>query len=121
MVDTFSGSKNINLQPGEIDVPLKMRVTIASASTVNDGFIPFGSTLSSFTVLAHNGETGTSSTSIIAGSSSVANTIVVYLQHTTLYEAGIYHVEVRGTFSLTGSTKQLIKQMDFNRVIMKDR
>lgn len=121
MVDNFGGSKNINLQPSEIDVPLKMRVTISSASTVNDGFIPFGSTLSSFTVSAHHGEANTSSTDIIASSSSVANTIVVYLQHTTAYISGIYHVTALGTFSLTGSTKQLIKQLDFNRVYMKDR
>ena len=120
-MDSFDGADTINLQPGEIDVPLKMRVTIASASTVNDGFIPFGSTLSSFTVTAHNGETGTSSTDLIVGSAQTGNTIVVYLQHTTSYEAGIYHVTALGTFSLTGSTKQLIRQMDFNRVIMKDR
>jgi len=121
MVDTFDGVKTINLQPGERDVPLRMRVTIASASTANDGFIPFGSTLSSVAVTAHNGETRSSSTQLIAATSISGNTVVIYLDHTTKLEAGTYHIETRGTFSVSGSTKQLVRQMDFNRVIMKDR
>ncbi len=121
MVDTFSGAKKIDLQPGEVDVPLRMRVTIASASTANDGFLPFGSTLVSHSVTAHHGASNSSSTSIIADTTDAGNTIIVYLQHTTAYIAGIYHVTAVGTFSITGSTRQLVRQIDFNRVYMKDR
>ncbi len=122
MVDNFSGSKNINLQPNDSYIPLVMRITIASASTVNDGFIPFGSTLSSFTVTAHNGETNTSSTNIIVDKTVSGNNITVYLGHTTELQAGIYHVTATGVFSINGdAVRQITRQMDFNRVIMKDR
>jgi len=123
MVDTFDGVKTINLQPGEVDVPLRMRFTIASASTVNDGFVPYGSTLSTATVTAHHGQSRSSSTQMIAGTSvsPANNTIVVYLQYTTELVAGLYHVTALGTFSISGSTKQLIRQMNFNRISMKDR
>ncbi len=119
-MDSFQGNESITIQPGDINVPVSFRMVAASASTKNDGSMPYGSTLISATVLAHSAN-GTATTSLVANSTETGNTIVAYLSYSSALAASLYHVTVTATFSISGSTLVMAREYDFNRVFVKDR
>ena len=128
MSDSFQGNKYITIQPGDVNVPLSMRLNPASASTANDGAIPYGSTVASATFTAHNAETGSSSTSsavILTNTSeagvSSSNVIIAYISYSTALQDGLYHITATVQCGLAGSTVLLTREFDFNRIFHKDR
>lgn len=53
----FKGEKSIILQPGTKNVTYTFDFYAASSSTANDGFRPFGTTVSGVTVVAYQDDT----------------------------------------------------------------
>ena len=47
MSDHFQGTDHIELQPNDQNIPVRMKFKAASASTKNDGSMPYGSTVAS--------------------------------------------------------------------------
>ena len=125
MADSFKGNRKVDINPGDINVPLHMRLNPASASTANDGAIPYGSTVNSASFTAHNAETNSSSTAILTNTSeagvSSSNVIVTFVSYSTTLSEGLYHITATVACSLSGSTVLMTREFDFNRVYMKDR
>jgi len=125
MADSFKGSDKIDIQPGDLNVPLQMRLNPASGSTKNDGAIPYGSTVASATFKVHNAETNSSSTALLSNTSeagvSSSNVIIAYFSYSTALSTGLYHVTARAGLSLSGSTVLMYRDFDFNRIYKKDR
>lgn len=119
-MDNFKGDAFINLQPGAANVPIALRLPAASASTKNDGAIPYGSTVASVAMSAKLMETGTASTSLVTGSALSGNGVIAYLSHTTTLSDGLYGITATVTFSLTGSTAVAVREFDLNRVYVRN-
>lgn len=123
MADDFKGSNHIDLEPGDANVPVKFKFKAASASTANDGAIPYGSTLASSTVHAHlHSDTGIAvSTQLVTSRALSSNSVVAYLTHTTTIVDGLYDLTMVNTYSLSGSTLVMTRQHDFDRVFVRNR
>jgi len=127
MADSFKGSEKIDIQPGDANVPLQMRLNPASGSTKNDGAIPYGSTVATATFKVHNAETNSSSTALLSNTSeagvSSSNVIIAYFSYSssTTLASGLYHVTATVGCSLSGSTVLMYREFDFNRIYKKDR
>lgn len=122
-MDSFQGADYINLQPGDSNVPYRFNITVASSSKRNDGHLPYGSTLCSSTARAHCAGGSTVGTSNIVGAVSVSSEdVLCRLNYSTDAGLGEFHIKIIVTASVQGSTViPLVKQLDFNRVYMKDR
>ncbi len=114
MADDFKSTKEITLQPNDSAVAYQFEVTISSSATANDGKIGFGRTVSSGVVTAH-AEDGTTSADLIDSYSESDNIITVILSYPTA-GADTYHLTFVCTLD-NASTKEL----DFNRVVAKDK
>ena len=125
MADSFKGSDKIDIQPGDANVPLQMRLNPASGSTKNDGAIPYESTVASATFKVHNAETNSSSTALLSNTSeagvSSSNVIIAYFSHSSSLASGLYHVTATVGCSLSGSTALMYREFDYNRISLKDR
>ena len=125
MADSFKGSEKIDIQPGDANVPLQMRLNPASGSTKNDGAIPYGSTVATATFKVHNAETNSSSTALLSNTSeagvSSSNVIIAYFSHSSSLASGLYHVTATVGCSLSGSTALMYREFDYNRISLKDR
>lgn len=123
MGDSFKGSDHVDLQPGDVNVPLGFRFNPCSASTANDGAIPYGSTLASSTWSVHlHDNTGvTASTMVVAVSVSSERMVTAYATWSSGFIEGLYDVVVQPTFSLSGSTRVMTRQYDFDRVYLRNR
>jgi len=120
--DSFTGSDRVLIQPGDLRVPLRLKITAASGSTKNDGATPYGSTLVSSSAVAHFAQTGASATTtLISSVGQSSQTILVYLSYSTGLSMGVYNVTAKGTFSVSGSTSTFVREFDFNRVLVRDR
>lgn len=122
-MDDFQGADYINLQPGDSNVPYRFRVTVASSSRKNDGHLPYGSTLVTSSGGAHNVSGSTVGTSGIVGTVSVSSQdILCRLNYSTGAGLGEFHLKFAIKASVQNSTTvHLAKQLDFNRVYIKDR
>lgn len=124
MADHFQGSGSITIQPGSSNEPYSFNVTIATSSTLNNGHLPYGSTVHKCTVKAHrkDGSTQYGSSDLISGSSLNGNGTMVRLSFSTAMTYGLYHLTLNVTASVNGSTASPFKrELDFNRVYVRDR
>ena len=123
MADSFDGSNHVDLQPGDENVPLGFRFNPCSASTANDGAIPYGSTLASSTwsVHLHDDTSVTASTLLVSVSVSSDRTVTAYATYSSGFMEGLYDVVVKPSFSLSGSTRVLTRQYDFDRLYLRNR
>lgn len=121
MADGFQRGGRIDLQPGDTNVPFRFQVTIATSSNRTDGALPFGSTVSSFTIGAHLTNSPVASTQFIVSKSVDGNDLVVRLAWTTQLNPGLYHMEFNVTCSVQSGATEFKRQFDFDRVYLKDR
>ena len=120
-MDSFTGNGVINLQRGTSNVPYRFQITVASSSNKNDGALPYGSTLHSFTVHCYQRGTTASSTMPILTSSQSSNQMVLNLAWTTSIRQGTYRIEFDIVASITNSTGLMKRQLEFDRLILKER
>lgn len=113
--DSFLEADPISVQPKDNGVPYEFEFAPSTSVTANDGAIPFGETVSTATVTAHEDDgLDTDATSILIVSSSVAsNVVTVKLKYPNKIQ--IFHL----TFELTLSGGAVI-EFDFNRVSSED-
>jgi hypothetical protein len=122
MSDSFKGTGRTDVQPGTVNKPVYLRLKAATASTKNDGSMPYGSTVISAVVTAHHGRTNTDySTSLITSSTESANTIIAYLSYSTALPRGLYHITATVTMSLSGASTTYSEEYDLQRIEVRDR
>lgn len=120
--DSFRGEDLIILQPNDSQVPYNFLWTVCSATTKNDGALPYGETISSISASAHTEAGVSATTSLIAASSDTgfvsltSNTETVYLSYPTALGVGRYHL----TFVVALSNTSQTMEFDFNRVVAKN-
>jgi len=129
MADSFQGSGKIILQPGDTNIPFNFNFKVATSSNVNDGAIPYGSTLTSVTATAHRvdgvavdaGNLIQAATDFIYSSNMVMIPLTYSTQlQTTELGGGLYHIEIKADISRLGQTSDnFIRQFDFDRVEVK--
>jgi len=124
MADSFQGTDYITIQPKTSDVPYHFKVTVATASTLNDGQLPFNSSMISFAVSAHrqDGSTSYGSSDIVSASSLTGNTMMVRLSYSTALTCpALYHLRFQICATVDGTMDNpLYKELDFNRVQVRD-
>lgn len=121
-MDSFQGNGIINLQRGTSNVPYRFQITIATSSNKNDGALPYGSTVNSFTLLAHPIGSTRSTTQFIVDKSQDGNDLVTRLTWTTQINPGIYQMEFKVSCSVNHLlTTPLKRQFDFARIYLKER
>jgi len=123
MSDSFKGTDRIILQPGDTSVPYNFQVTVATSSSLNNGHLPYNSTVHTFTASVHSQHGTTTNTSgIVVGSSVDGNTLVVKLGYSTSVSNGLYHLTMKVTASIKGSTGSVFKkEIDYNRLWLTDK
>ena len=126
MADSFQGTDSITLQPGDINVPVYLRLVACSASTKNDGSMPYGSTVISAVVNIHRGAGGADATTYLVDSSTeIANTIIAYLTYdsnsTGWGENGLYNLTATVTMDLDGAAFNMTREYDLNRIYVRDK
>jgi len=120
--DKFQGSGFIDIQPGTKNKPIYLRLKPCTASTKNDGSMPFGSTIAQCRVRAHRAADGVSASQLVSRSTvPTSNTIVAYLSYSTTLAPGLYHLTALVKMSVSGLTTYYQEEYDFNRVMVKDR
>lgn len=114
----FDGTDFIIVQPYDDNVPYSFGFEACSSATANDGSLPYGTTISNYTIAAHkHGTTDVdAATELIASHSRNGLVIQVRLQYPTTLGIGLYHLR----FVLTLSDTSVI-EFDFNRVIVRDK
>lgn len=121
-MDSYEGTHYVTLQPGDTNVPVRFRYNPCTASSANDGAIPYGATVHNKSVKVHAARSTAESTALIVSVSLSSNTIVTYLTWSTKVARGKYHLTATITCALEGSTVTAMKrQFDFNRLFLKDR
>lgn len=110
------GNRNIIIQPLDTKIGLTIRVTICSTATANDGYIPFGTTVSGVSSTVYS-ETGVDVTSdiVYAGATvSGGQDIKIELKYPTSNGDGRYKLSYLLTLDDTST-----KELDFNRIYAK--
>ena len=120
MTDSFKGSEYVNIQPGDANVPVSLRLVAATNSTSNDGSMPFGSTVVSAVVTAKTAA-GIATTDLVSSSTESGNTIIAYLSYSTDLTKGLYNLTAKVTMSISGSILNMTREYDLNRIYVKDR
>jgi len=120
-VPDFEGTKPIFLQPYDVLVPYSFEYTVCTATTANDGSLPYGHTLSSIITYAHR-EDSVTTTGVIAASSATNQVHTVWLTYPTTVPVvtGKYHLTFKAIISDTGGSSAYIREFDFNRLIVRD-
>lgn len=115
----FEGSKPIFLQPSDARVPYAFEYTVCSATTANDGGLPFGHTISSIITAIHREDGTVMTTDILASSSATGQVHTVLLSYpTTAGVTGKYHMTFKATIS--DGTTTYVREFDFNRLIVRN-
>ena len=120
MGDHFQGNNYVELQPGDRNYPIKFRFVAATASTLNDGSMPYGSTVTSVITTVKDIKGVDATTSIIASSQINANVVTVYVNHSSDVADGLYTITSKVGFALSGSTRILMKEFDFRRLYLRN-
>jgi len=121
-MDSFEGSHYVILQPGDTNVPIRFKFKPCTATTANDGAIPYGSSLNNKSVSVHYYNSTVATTHLIVSSVLSSNCVVTYLTWTTKVARGRYHMNIDVTAALGGSTATaMVRQFDFDRIYLKDR
>ncbi len=120
----FEGTKTVILQPNDNGVPYQYEFTVCSASTANDGTLPFGHTISSIAVSAHKID-GTDVTAALikassysSGSGDFVETVWLKYSTSTGIVTGKHHLMFLAT--IIGGTTTYVEEFNFNRVLLKD-
>ena len=126
----FEGANIIELQPLDTKVPYQFLVTICTAASTNDGFLPFGYSAASAVVTVKKYPSSTSATSAMVLSASAlsvtSNVMTTFLTYpvssssgTSILGPGTYHM----TFKITptGSVASMAYEANFNRVFARDK
>jgi hypothetical protein len=126
MADSFKGTGRTDIQPGTINKPVYLRLNAASASTVNDGSMPYGSSVVSAVVTIRHGRTRTDySTTLIAKSTEIGNTIIAYLSHpeastSTGVPEGLYDLKATVKMTLAGASTFYSEDYLLERIYVKN-
>lgn len=122
MTDNFQGIDHIELQPGDINYPASFRFVAASASTANDGSIPYGSSIHKVVSTIKDRNKGIdATTSIIASSALSGNVVTVYLNHSSDVADGEYILTTKVSIALSGSTTTIFtREFDFRRINLRN-
>lgn len=120
MPDHFQGTNYVELQPGDINIPIKFIFTAASASTTNDGSMPYGSTVKSVVSSIKNDFGTDATTSLISSSAINENSIIVFLSYSSNIALGKYILTTTVKFALSGTTTIMTKEFDFSRVYLRN-
>jgi hypothetical protein len=120
MADHFKGYNFVELQPNDRNYPVSFKFVAASASTANDGSMPYGSTVVSVVSSVKDERGVNASSSIISSSKISGNTVTVYLNHSSNVADGRYILTSKVTFALSGSTLTFTKEFDFRRLYLRN-
>jgi len=120
-MDSFKGTDYITIQPGDTNVPLWLKFKAATAATANDGSIPYLSTLHSVSYAKVHREGVSPTSAMIVSKSLSSNMVKLYLTYTTALAAGLYDLTCRVVINLNGTTINMTRQYDLNRIYLKDR
>ena len=112
----FKTQISIIVQPQDSGVPYKFTLTVCSSATLNDGALPYGTTISSAVVTAHTQAGVDASSDLIVSSTLVGLIITVKVKYPTAKGEGEFHL----TFVLTLSDSSVI-EFDFNRVLAMNK
>ncbi len=105
----WHGKDWIYLQPNDLDVPYIFRFTVCSTQNGNDGYLPYGTTISTVVVSASNTDGEDATADLIHGTPSVSdNDVQVNLDYPY---AGDYKITIICT--LDSGTKI---ETDFSRI-----
>ena len=119
MGDAFQGSGSITLYPGDVNVPINLRFPPASGSTKNDGAVPYGSTIYSYTVTAKCYDDDSASTKLIGSITGSSHRVTVYLNHSTTVPEGLHYLYATITWTLSGTTLRMSRPFDLDRIYVK--
>ena len=119
MPDAFQGSGSITLYPGDANVPINLRFPPATGSTKNDGAVPYGSSIHSYTVTAKYYDDNSSSTGLIASVAGSSHRVTVYLSHSTSEPKGLHYLYATITWALSGTTVRMSRPFDLDRIYVK--
>jgi len=107
----FATTGKINIQPYD-ELGFQFEVTICSSVSANDGYIPYGTNVSTVNVIAYDKDDTVVTNDLISGTPSVAtNIITVNLQYPSTNGVGRYKL----TFQMTLDDGSKI-EADFDRV-----
>ena len=113
---SFKGQRTIVLQPSDLDIGYTFEFPIKSTATASEGFLPYGTTIVSGTVTAHNEDnTVDVTTDLITSYTNNHDDVSVVMKYPSTNGAGTYHLEFV-LFLTTGSEMEA----DYNRVIAQD-
>jgi hypothetical protein len=110
----FRGENKFVLQPGDSNVPFRFKFEPCSAEDVNDGSLPYNTSIASVVVTAFDSDGTDVTSTMIANTPSVLNDIV-YFRVNYPGAAGRYTVEIVATLD-DGADKEF----NFNRFVAKD-
>lgn len=123
-MEQFQDYGDIILEAGDLAVPFTFTFTTCSSATANDGYIPYGDSISdgtgSITLTAYD-SAGTDRTSdLISGSPTfTSNVLTVQMQYPTASDddvaAGKYHLKM-----IVVTANSVTFDADFNRIIAED-
>lgn len=112
----FKTSGEISLQPND-NMGYSFTVTVGSSATANDGFIPYGTTVSSVVVIAYDKDDVNVTSELIFGTPSVSQNVVsMQLKYPTTSGDGRYKL----TMILTLDNGD-VKEADFDRVYARNK
>jgi len=114
MKDYIQGDDWIFLEPHDIAVPYQITVTVCSSLTANDGYIPYGTNVSSVTAIGYDPDGDVVTADLINTAPVVAaNVLTFYLDYPDLTGKGVYKI----TFVLTlDNVKATKKELDHKRI-----
>lgn len=115
-MSSFKGTRKIILQPYDSGLVFDFTITSNSTPTANDGFLPYGRSVSSV-VLSATTEDGTTCTSaLIDGTATIAlNVISVKMKYPTQFGPGRYFLRL--IITMDDSNKI---EADFTRIFAEN-
>lgn len=119
MSDSVKGTDYTVLQPGDTNVPVSLKLKAASASTTNDGSIPYGSSVHSSSWRSY-GPTGALSSTMVVSSKLSSNVCTVFLTYSSNLLKGMHTLTAKVTVNLSGTTN-MTRQYDLKRILVKDQ
>jgi len=115
MGDSFVTNGTIVLQPGSHTVPYSFTFAAATSATVNDGSLPYGTTISGADVTAFDTGGNDVTTEMVVSETNTTLVVTVNLKYPVTPGAGRYSLE----FVLTLSSGGVIED-DFTRILATD-
>jgi hypothetical protein len=110
----FYGNNELVLQPNDDNISYRFDFDACSSVSLNDGYLPYGTTISGVTVLTYD-EDNNVVTDLVQDSSVSNNTVTVVLSYPATSGAGSYKI----TFILSVSDGSTI-EADFHKVNAKN-